>query len=387
MAEPSFPPRCEIVPGAVLGPGLAGSGRNRLRVIADTGTVKLRHFRPAGTHPPADVLDIEPPPAEASADAPLIEGDVVWGGLFKDHFGHMAAEGVHRLWAVRHLPGLRDAKVAFHATRSHSGKANRWFAAMLRWLGVKPDKVVFVNRVTRIERLFVPDQAQTLEGWPLVPHHKRLLPAATRLLADAAGPDRLYVSRRLHIQSGTYLGESYIEDLLVKAGFTAIIPEQEPVKAMLAKIAGASQIVFAEGSAIHHLDLLRHVKADIFVIGRRTHSTARFGKVLGAACDRWRVFEPKGRDLLIDWEKDGRQHRARACAQTDLGGLVASLSEFLDLPLPAPEPWIEKTAPLADLARFLLAERLPPFQCSDDLLGRAVRLLRESPVVKAMLAD
>ena len=235
MTGTALPP-VEVVSNAVLGPAVRSAARGRLRVIADTGAAKLRHFRSSSNDHATDRLDIEAPSFEEVATAPLIPGNVLWGGMLKDHFGHMASEGVHRLWAVRHLDDLSDAKVAFCVSRSHPGQLNDWFQRMVSWFGVDPANIILVNKVLRIERLFIPAQGQTLSGVQLVSDYKRLVPSGVKLADHGRCSSRIYVSRQLHIQGGTYLGETYVSSLLEEAGFTVVIPEQLKLEAMLTNI-------------------------------------------------------------------------------------------------------------------------------------------------------
>ena len=62
-------------------------------------------------------------------------------------------------------------------------------------------------------------------------------------------------------------GEPYLEDVLRRSWVRVLRPETVPLAEQLRNYRAATDIVFAEGSALHALQLLGRVDADVAVLG------------------------------------------------------------------------------------------------------------------------
>lgn len=224
--------------------------------------VAARHRR-AGA--PVDVrpADPEDPLAEA---APL-----AWGGAIVDEFGHQVADFSARLLATR--LARPDLPIAF-ASRSDLGyeslaTAPAYLRVILDWFGVPAEHVRIITEPTRVSELFVAPQAEQLRG---PGPEAGYLDALDALAAERLGligrlDGLLYVSR-----AGVptrFAGEDYLEVALRHAGARVMRPETRPLADQLRAYRGAREIVFAEGSAMHVLQLLGRVDADVLVLMRR----------------------------------------------------------------------------------------------------------------------
>lgn len=369
-------PTPQVAEGALLGPGMRGAKTNYMRCIADTGDVVLKHYRPT-RNGVANMLETRPPTVADAAAARFVPGETVWGGMFKDHFGHMASEGVHRLWALALRPELADATVAFQVGVAFNGTVAPWFADMLALFGIAPAQILFVDSVVRCERLHVPQQGRTLCGVDLITGYLDIFPLVPPIATAEAASMYVYVSRLRHIHTGTYLGESLVQAILRDAGFDIVVPEETPLSVMQAKLRGAKVVIFAEGSAIHHLDLVGRISARALIIGRRDGTAYRFENVLRESCPDWRVLQFKSLPIGLDWNTSANTlNRSRACSLVDLGDLVAALVEFSGLDLPIPDHETASRAIKLDLVRFLMDPRTGGTS-NDAQLGHAFRKLRE----------
>ena len=77
----------------------------------------------------------------------------------------------------------------------------------------------------------------------------------------------LYVSRAG--MEARFAGESYLEEVLRAAGVRVLRPERLSLPEQLRSYRDAAQLVYAEGSALHALQLLGRVDADVAVLERR----------------------------------------------------------------------------------------------------------------------
>ena len=223
---------------------------------------EARHRR-AGA--PVDVRPADP-------DGPVAEaGPMAWGGAIADEFGHQVAD-----FSARILTTLRarpDLPVAF-ASRPDLGfgsvdAAPAWFTSILAWLGLPREQVRVITQPTRVAELFVVPQAEQLRGPGPEPDY---LDALDELAASKLGPvesrgELLYVSRAG--VSTRFAGEDYLEDVLRRAGARVVRPETLPLTEQLQAYRGSRDLVFAEGSAMHVLQLLGRIDADVLVLMRR----------------------------------------------------------------------------------------------------------------------
>lgn len=224
--------------------------------------VEARHRR-AGA--PVDVEPADP------AGAVVEAGPMAWGGAVVDEFGHQVADFSARLLATR--VARPDLPIAF-SSRPDLGyeslaTAPAYFRVILDWLGVPAEQIRLLNEPTRVSELFVAPQAEQLRG---PGPDAGYLDALDALVLSRVGPaqrqdELLYVSR-----AGVptrFAGEDYLETALQAAGVAVMRPETLPLADQMRAYRGADGIVFAEGSALHVLQLLGRVDADVLVLMRR----------------------------------------------------------------------------------------------------------------------
>ena len=379
-ARPGLPPP-DLVRDAVIGPQLAGSGKARQIFCASTSDVPLDHFRftqKQGFFSTTEVTPFYGPVEEFVAEPTM------FAGPYFNHFGHMASEGIHRLWPVLVFPELRDIQVVYQLGRSKEAEIEPWFRQLIALFGIVPERVTFLSRSTMYAELHVPQQGRVLGGAVMLDGYLDLFPLHP-IARSAEASDRLYVSRRRHMHSGTYLGETFVETALANAGFEIVYPETLPLQAVLERLANASLIVFSEGSAIHNLELCGRIDARIFVIGRRPGTGGRFAGTLDVACDEWDIFASGNERIVLDWDqKAGRAHSSNFCTFLDLRALMGALADFCRVPLDVPDPLTARRAVAFDLLSFLMNERAGGLS-TEQQLGTLVRMLRQNPSVRELL--
>ena len=137
------------------------------------------------------------------------------------------------------------------------------------WLGVAPERVHLITAPTRVAQLFVAPQAEQLGGPGPDDGYLDALDrlAATRLGSRTPEDGVLYVSRAG--MEARFAGESYLEEVLRATGVRVLRPERLPLPEQLRMYRDAAQVVYAEGSALHSLQLLGRVDADVAVLERR----------------------------------------------------------------------------------------------------------------------
>jgi hypothetical protein len=87
-------------------------------------------------------------------------------------------------------------------------------------------------------------------------------------------PDRIYVSRAgLPSGSAKFIGETFIEDNLRRAGWRILRPETCSLEDQIAAYRGASALLFAEGSAVHLAAPFLHPGQRIGILWRSLRRT------------------------------------------------------------------------------------------------------------------
>jgi hypothetical protein len=304
-----------------------------------------RHCRGGSPH------DVEPYPAEPTSK---LTGPVAWGGAVVWHFGHQILDFTTRL-----LPTLAELP---HARFAYGSRDRAWleahskgsapdptdlcftsieetptpFRAILDWYGIEHDRIDLISEPTLVERLDVAPQSEQRRGPGPEPWYLDLLDANTKArIGEPARDGSLYVSRAG--QHARFAGESYLEEVFEEAGFRVVRPETISLEQQLRAYAGAQAIVFAEGSAVHGLQLLGRGLGDVTILRRRVDGRWEGG--------RWeegvgRLLTPRSRSLRFVNALRGHVHGMRRPGQPflvtglsilDPESLLAELPFLLDV--------------------------------------------------------
>jgi len=374
-------PRPEVSRAAVLGPLTAGAHPSGVGCVAATPGVTLTHIRADTPEGPVNRLELHA--STAGADAPRLAGPTLWAGPYFAHFGHMLAESLHRLWAAHHFPELRTARIAFQAM---PGAARRpWFDAMLGVAGIAPERVTLIDRETRFEELHVPAQGRALGGALLLPDYLSLFPLAP-IAVPADAPKRVYVSRSRYTHSGIYLGESLVERVLEQAGFAIVHPQDLPLATFAGMLRAAETIVFAEGSAIHNLELTGPVAARVMVIGRRDGMRRKFEAIVTSLAAEAAFFAQARVAGSMGWDRTHDQPQLSiACSIVPIDRLIAAIGAFAGVDLPAPPEDAIRAAMREDLARYM-ADPRAGHASTEAERAKALAALQNNPEIRALLA-
>ena len=276
-----------------------------------------------------------PPDSAPIEDA--IDGTIAWGGPICPHFGHQIAD-----FSTRLLPTLDqwpEATFAFaggpRARIEEPMQAPRFFREILGWYGIPLDRVRIITRPTLARSLLVAPQAEIQGIAEVAPRHLDMLDAISeRHLGRQKHQGTVYVSRAG--QTVRFAGEGELEVALSRAGVTTIRPESFPLREQLETYASADRLLFAEGSALHALQLLGRGIGEVHVLRRRPASI--YGMRLS-------FLEPRARQVVIHDHQpvlihalrpSGRPLHAKGMTVLDEGRLLAG---FDDLGIPLRRHW------------------------------------------------
>jgi hypothetical protein len=208
----------------------------------------------------------------------------VYGGILDfRHFGHVAAEFVHRLWVCR-LCEEEHIVIFVAMAGTDVTQIPDFFKQMMTYFGVKHWKILFEPNY--VERLIVGEQGKQLGRVEKEGYGHFLASLEPRLIGLKVDlPEKIAVLRD-HFDgnvTGRFLGEKALKAVLLKEGYVAFRPEEHPLEHQLAVLLHARKIVISEGSALHLFDLLSRTHADVAVIKRRQFSKLDEHSLLGKA--------------------------------------------------------------------------------------------------------
>ena len=295
-------------------------------------------------------IDVRPPDPETPPTT-VIERPAIWSGGITPLFGHQVADLSTRL-----APGLAarpDALVVVAVEeRRRDEPLEGWMVELFEWFGVGSDRLHVVREPTTFADLLAATQGEQLPGIAPSERYLRLLDRhAARHPAPPASSGRVFVSRAGMVHR--ILGEQVLEDALSAAGYLVMRPESKTIRDQLDVYRSAEHLVFSEGSALHGLQLLGHVSADVTVIERRP------GKHLAQ-----RLVRPRVRSLRYLDHAAGLVHGSNP-ADTEApwyGVTVFAEAGFVgllaDLGVPDPERWVPSflDARGRDFERWLIDE-------------------------------
>ena len=233
------------------------------------------------------------------------KGRYLFGGPIFKNFGHFLAESIHRTWAYetqekknnvnyRGVILLPQNTKKLNFIQRLNYKLPPIFKETLHYLGIPKSKIKLLFSAKSFESLDIPQQASHFRSpVPINDSYKSYLLRCEKrngIVSNVHNHKKVYVSRTHFSLRGAFAGESTLEALLKRNGFHIFYPEQHTLLQQLQTYKGAEEIVFAEGGALHVLELLGELSADIYIIARRPKSPAVFNAMLEARVTKFMFF-------------------------------------------------------------------------------------------------
>lgn len=191
----------------------------------------------------------------------------IWCGPASPHFGHMISDFGMRLPAA--ALAVPAWPLMFSVGPAEAPEPAPFFWQLLAHFGIAPERVVLVREPVRVGRLAVPAQAERLCGRGPTSHHLDRMAALAARHGPPGPPIACLFVTRAGLFDGRLLAEPYLAGALARAGVTVLHPQLLDVAAQLDHYRRARCIVFSEGSALHALQLLGRLDAEVAVLVRR----------------------------------------------------------------------------------------------------------------------
>jgi hypothetical protein len=244
------------------------------------------------------------------------------------HFGHLIADHLTRILLSLH-ERPQDIYLFTLPPGGSPETVPGYFWLIIDWYGLPRSQIRFVTEPLLIRELRVAPQAEQVRGkGPSKTYLKWLSEIALRNNLAPIASDKLYVSREgiLAEGKGGNAGESHLVSCLTRLGIRVLDPQRASLDQQLALYAGARQLIFSEGSAVHGRQLLGYIDQKIAILNRRPDSQT--GKaMLNARCTQLDFFEVTRR-IGIPERQNGRQMPAKGISFYDLPVLHASFDKL-----------------------------------------------------------
>ena len=194
-------------------------------------------------------------PVEAVTATPEreLDEDVIYLGMLFNHFGRVLLEALARVWHLNEVDP--SVKVVFNNANSAQAAYAPWVPKLLSMFGIPPERMVALDRPTRLRRAIVPEALFEQYYSAHVDMARPFRDVAQRVAGEVKPSDQpLYLSRsRLTSRQRPVVGEPELEDLLRDNGFAIAYPETMTIEDQVRLINGHSDIFSSLGSAAHSI--------------------------------------------------------------------------------------------------------------------------------------
>lgn len=177
-----------------------------------------------------------------------IDEEVVFAGIYFNHFGHAITDGFSRLWYLSDEK-FKGKKIVFV---NEPGNKNNWIN-ILSCLGFTEDDVIVLHEdgnPVKFRKVYIPEQAfYFFESF----HRDMTVPydiIRRNVAANSAKFEKIYLSRTL-LKDPDCINEEYFETLYRGLGYETLHPQNMTFAEQVAAISSAKEIVSTVGTLTH----------------------------------------------------------------------------------------------------------------------------------------
>jgi len=194
----------------------------------------------------------------------------VWCGPVSNHFGHMIADFGMRIMASSQLD--MATPLVFSLWDTAGAEPPPFFWQIIDHFAIDRRRIMLVRRPTGFRRLDVVPQAERRFGGGPSRRHLEAMDAIASPAPPGDGDIACAFVSRARWPMGRFAGESYFDQAFAAAGMAVFHPEKVDLQTQLQFYRRARRLIFSEGSAVHALQLMGHIDAEIVVLARRPRS-------------------------------------------------------------------------------------------------------------------
>ena len=196
-----------------------------------------------------------------SETADYVDADVVFLGALPSHYGHFITEGLARLWF------FLDPENAHYKGVYISDSRNNKFLDCFRFFGIKDQDLIEITKPTRFRSIFVPEQSIRLQDYYHLKYKETIDKIKEKI--EPAKYNKVFFSKAKST-SGRAVGESPIQDVFERNGFTIVYPEKLSMYETISILKGCDEFGSTSGTNIHNSVFMNDRKA-IICLNRSAH--------------------------------------------------------------------------------------------------------------------
>jgi putative transferase len=193
---------------------------------------------------------------------------VIYLNYFIKQWGHFLLDVVGRLW----YPLLKDSetKLVYTCYTGTETKIEGNYLEFLELLGIDKSRLILINYPTQFDEIIIPESS-ILPGAYYTKEYKSLFTSVIsniELDNNELDNKKIYCSRsRLDLAKGKEIGESAIEEIFQRNGFTSVYMETMSLTEQIKTLLSAKSIVLTSGSLAHNL-LFVNKEVDVFILNK-----------------------------------------------------------------------------------------------------------------------
>lgn len=308
---------------------------------------------------------MDDPPRDTDRSTQILSR-AIWVGPAVNHFGHMIADFGMRIAPSAH--SHPDWPLLFSVSKDRSKHDLKVPKALISVLGVDQSRVMFVDRPLTVSELRVIEQPERLFGAETSRSHIEYMDDLYPRRPEQS-IDLLYVSRSRFLM-GSIAGEAAIERAMTRAGAVVIYPEELPLSDQIEYLQRSRTIVFAEGSAVHTLQLRGVLKASVVVLNRR--NGAKIARMAVRPRARRLTYVDAVSELLTGLTRAGGKQGSKGISVLDEHLLLEEIRPHVPKLLDHWDREDFKTATLCDLSRWVKKRLEKPNHPSEPPLIKCI---------------
>lgn len=223
-------------------------------------------------------------------DEEYVDQDVVYFGMFFNHWGHFLIDLMGRLWYFAQGKG-RGLKLAYLGDETPGGN----FLQIFQLLGIEQQDLIHITRPTRFRKVVVPEFSCKSCEWYSAEYRGIFDAMIRKVEQEGYEPDALKDVQKVYFTRTSFgkakaseFGEEHIVTWLQANGFTSISPEKLSVRDQIYIWNHAKEIACLDGSipmsiafsdnpalklTVLHKTSLEHLNLELYLLMRPCHVT------------------------------------------------------------------------------------------------------------------
>lgn len=201
-------------------------------------------------------------------DIDIIDDEVIHINIIPKHWGHFLVDVVCRLWYL--LENNSQCKITYCSWKFEDHQIKGNFLEFFKILGISEDRLVCINKPTRVKKINIPDATYKFCG----DYNEKYRTVLRKVCESVSNGNDNEISKKLYL-TRTKLkkakfyetGEKEIEDIFRLNGFEIVSPEKLSLQQQISLFMNAEMIVSLSGTLPHNI-VFTKPQTEIIILNR-----------------------------------------------------------------------------------------------------------------------